>query len=308
MTALHTSEHDAASLQPLAIDAAALVQGPSLDATKGVWVYQVASPYLGGVNPVEVLLPDDWAPGRTYRMLYVLPVHPGIGGRWGDGLQVVRALNAHNSHQLICVTPAFDTWPYYGAHASDSRIRHEAYILRVLLPLIESRYAGSGRRQDRLLLGFSKSGWGAFLLTLRNPEVFGFACSWDAPMMMTERNFGLYETAEHFGTRECMAQFVPRAWAKTTAHHFRDECRLVLLGHNFFGTRWWHDLPHTMCFHWLLKRLGIVHEYDNAIKVPHTWNAQWMGPAIERLMTVVVRQDARSARAAGNDEHPVRNV
>ena len=108
--------------------------------------------------------------------------------------------------------------------------------------------------------------------------------------MMTERNFGLYETAEHFGTRESMARYVPAMWARENAHHFRDRTRLAVLGHNFFGTRWFRDLPHTWCFHRLLKRLGIQHVYDNRIKVPHTWNPALMQPAIDILVQLALAE------------------
>jgi hypothetical protein len=271
---------------PLPIDASALIEAPRFDRQKGVWTFVVESAYQRGPNAVEVLLPDRWEAGRRHRVLYVLPVQPGIGGPWGDGLQLVRALGVHNEHDLICVAPAFDTWPYYGSHASDPAIRHEEYLLRVLVPLIESRYTTHGAAEGRLLFGFSKSGWGAFLLTLRNPDFFGYACSWDAPMMVSERNFGLYETASHFGTREHMARYVPREWARRNAAHFRQRERLVLLGRNFFGTRWLHDLPHTSGFHRLLRRLDIPHHYDNGIKVAHTWNHGWMKPAIAALMKI----------------------
>jgi hypothetical protein len=266
------------------LDATARVEGPTFDAQKGVWVFSTQSPYLKGANRIEVLLPDRWNPDRARRVLYVLPVQPGNAGVWGDGLQLVRQLGSHNEHDLICVSPFFDSWPYYGSHASDPRIRHEDYILKVLVPLIEDCYLTQGSAKGRLLLGFSKSGWGSILLILRNPEVFGYACSWDAPLMMSEKNFGLYETASHFGTKDWMSRYVPKTWARTNAHRFRDQKRLVVLGRNFFGTRWLHDLPHTSGFHRVLRKVGIAHHYDNSIKVPHTWNLGWLRPAVNELM------------------------
>ena len=116
---------------------------------KGVWVYDVSSQYLSGSNPVEVLLLPNYDSARAYRVLYVLPVHPGIGGRWGDGLQEIRKLGAHESHDLICVSPAFDGWPYYGSYASDPQTRHEEYILEVLVPLIERLYTTPATPEGR---------------------------------------------------------------------------------------------------------------------------------------------------------------
>ena len=107
------------------IDSSAHVENPIFDKDKGVWVFVVESQFLNGPNKIEVLLPDNRDSNRARRVLYVLPVHPGIGGRWGDGLQLVRQLGSHTQHDLICVSPAFDSWPYYGSHATDRRIRHE---------------------------------------------------------------------------------------------------------------------------------------------------------------------------------------
>jgi hypothetical protein len=278
------------------MDATADIAGPQYLMDKGVWAWDVRSPYLSGSNAVEVLLPANYDPARSYRVLYVLPVHPGIGGPWGDGLQEARKLGVHDQHDLICVSPAFDGWPYYGTHAAEPRIRHEEYILKVLLPLVESSYSTLETCSGRMLLGFSKSGWGSMALIFRHPEVFGYAVSWDAPLMMTERNFGLYETAGHFGTPESMARYAPVNCARMNANLFRDRTRLAILGHNFFGTRWLHDLPHTWRFHRLLGRLGIRHVYDNQIKVPHTWNPEWMRPAVDILMQLA-SNDTQTRRA-----------
>ncbi|MFW6133612.1 MAG: sugar-binding protein, partial [Planctomycetota bacterium] len=187
LAALHAIEDKLADLDP-----AVEVAGPTEDADKGVQVFRVKSPYTRGTNPVEVLLPSDFSTDRTYRVLYVLPVNAGIGGRWGDCLQVIRKAGLHDAHGLICVTMAFDTTPWYGAHATDPAIRHEQYIRDVVVPLIEDRYPARRAPEARLLVGFSKSGWGSFTLLLRNPDVFGYACSWDAPLIMDGDDFGLW--------------------------------------------------------------------------------------------------------------------
>ena len=83
-----------------------------------------------------------------------------------------------------------------------------------------------------------------------------------------------------------MARYVPKAWARHNADHFRNEKRLVVLGRNFFGPRWLHDLPHTSGFHRVLRKLDIPHHYDNSIKVPHTWNHGWLEPAMRELMNL----------------------
>lgn len=262
--------------------------GPVRDAAKGVDVFQVASPYTGGRNRVEVLLPDKVEAGLVYPVLYVLPVGGDFGGKYGDGLQEVRKADAHNRHGLIAVSMAFDTVPWYGANATDLRIRHEDYLLKAILPLIEGRYPASRQAADRLLIGFSKSGFGAVNLLLRNPEVFGFACSWDAPLSFTAKDFGQVGTRPHFGTAEQMARYIPADLATQRAPELaRQPARLVILGKSLWGKP-------TEKFHRHLDSLGIPHRYDDTLTGEHSWSSGWVAKAVELLLAL--RQPAAPAK------------
>ncbi len=264
------------------------VSDVTFDAKKGVWHYVINSSYQHGENAVEVLLPDDFRKTEKYRVLYVLPVETGIGGHFGDGLQQVKAANAHNAHHLICVAPAFDVTPWYGDHATDPHARHEQYLKKVVVPIIEKNYPTVGGRDGRLLLGFSKSGWGAFTLILRDPEFFGYAASWDAPLMMQTEDFHNYAIPENMGTKENFAHYLPTELVKEHAEAFRDRTRLVLLGHAIFGSAPGKKFSdHTAQMHEVMEKLGVRHAYNNNLKFSHTWSSGWVKPAIEALMQVV---------------------
>ena len=84
------------------------------------------------------------------------------------------------------MAPTFSHLPWYADHPTDPDIRQESYLLEVVIPFIEANYPARADRRGRLLLGFSKSGWGAYSLLLRHPDVFGKAAAWDAPLMMSE--------------------------------------------------------------------------------------------------------------------------
>ena len=225
------------------------IEGPTRDSAKGVDVYAVTSPFLSGVNRVEVLVPDCMVEGHKYRTLYVLPVEDSTGREYGDGLAEVRKADAQNRYGLICVTMTFDSIPWYGSHATNPAIRHEDYIRQVVVPLIESRHPTTGNSRDRLLLGFSKSGWGAISLLLRDPDFFGAACSWDAPLMMTEKE-AKYASAGHFGTPEKMADYVPMTLAKRKSAVFASgDPRITILGDDHYATE-------TVAFHEHLLKAG----------------------------------------------------
>jgi hypothetical protein len=272
-------------------DSAVHISEPVFKEQKNVWGYKVSSPYLAGENEVEVLLPDKFDKARRYRVLYVLPVESGIGGHYGDGLEEMRKADAHNRYGLICVTMAFDTVPWYGAHATNPKIRHEDHIVKVVVPLVETRYPTLGTREGRLLIGFSKSGWGAFSLILRNPNFFGYACSWDAPLMVNWP--GGWGIKVHFGTQKAFAKHQISRLLQEQAAQFRDRTRLVLLGEALFGAQGCPDKRgHTVLAHETMADIGIRHAYRDDLKVAHSWTSKagpdkgWVQPAVAQLMEI----------------------
>lgn len=250
----------------------------------------IATSRLSKPAPVEVLLPGDVERDERCRVLYVLPVETGAPARreYGDALAVIRDLGLHNRLRLICVAPSFDTVPWYGNHASDPHLRHEDYLTQDVVPMIDRLFPTTGRAAERLLLGFSKSGWGAMNLIFRHPDLFGYAASWDAPLMLGPEMFGAWGTAAHFGTRENFAAHLPAQSAREHAAPFRERCRLVHAGKAYFGTRGDGAHPYTgpshlEAFHDLLDALGIRHTYLPDVKAAHSWNAVWVEPVVLAL-------------------------
>jgi len=256
---------------------ASKITGPVHDPAKGIDLFTVTSPFLKGPNQVDVLLPDKLEPGRRYRTLYVLPAAGEFHAKpeFGNGLSEMRKLDAQNRYHLICVMMSFDgSAPWYGANATDPCMRHEDYVKQVVVPLIESHYPTTGNPADRLLIGFSKSGWGAMTLLLRSPDFFGSACSWDAPLMMTEKNPG-WGSKEHFGTPEQMAKYLPTKLAEEQEARFsHGEPRITILGHDLYES-------HTVAYHELLFKLGIKHNYDDSLHFKHAWDSGWLPKALE---------------------------
>jgi S-formylglutathione hydrolase FrmB len=268
---------------------------PQADAVRGVWTLDVVSSLLGGTNRVEVLLPDRLDKNERHPTLYLLPVEPAQGRAFGDGMQLARRLDVHNRHGLVVVAPSFDTMPWYGNHANDPGIRHEDYLVRELVPLIERHWPTGGTPERRLLLGFSKSGWGAWTLIARHPAVFGYAASWDAPLAMDAGSFGEFETAQHFGTREQYVQYLPTELLQSNAAPFQQKTRLVLAGESLFGKvasplarRADPAYSHTREMHERLLKYGVKHTYIPELASRHAWNETWMEPTLDALMALTV--------------------
>lgn len=243
----------------------------------GVVTHAVKSPYQTGPTLVRVLTPDAPAPAGGYPVVYVLPVEAGTEARYGDGLAEVRKLDLHNRLKAVFVAPTFAALPWYADHPTRPDLRQEAHLLAVVVPFVQRAYPVRADAAGRLLLGFSKSGWGAFGLLLRNPEVFGRAAAWDAPLMMDAP--GRYGSGEVFATPENFRRYELTRLVEERADLLRGRSRLVLTGYGNFRAE--HQR-----FHALLEKLNVPHEYRDGPALKHDWHAGWVGEAARLLVGV----------------------
>jgi hypothetical protein len=257
----------------------------------GVITYTVESEFQYGPNPVRVVLPNDFQRDGRYRVLYVLPVAKGPDeerDRWGDGLQAIRQGDVASKHQLICVLPVFDRLPWYGDNPLDAKIRQESYLLKVVLPLVERNYPVLAEPRGRLLLGFSKSGWGAIGLLLRHPDVFGRAAAWDAPLMMTSP--GQYGSGIVLPTAKAFEPYaIPTLLEQHAGEFLSPPERIILMGYGNFRQQ-------TEQAEALLTKLGIAHEYRAGPQRAHHWTSGWVPEAVELLVKEDVGAAAKSQR------------
>jgi hypothetical protein len=254
-------------------------KGPSISPPvrdgRGWFVHAVRSEYQSGETKIKVLVPDCLQSGKRYRVLYVLPVEAKEESRFGDGLQAVKSQDLHNRCAMICVAPTFSQLPWYADHPTNPEIRQESYLLKVVVPAIEKHYPAAAGPDGRWLLGFSKSGWGAWSLLLRHPEVFGRAAAWDAPLTESAPvNFG---SGPIFGTQENFERYRVETLLRTQAARLGEKPRLVLSGYANFR------LQHVR-IHEEMARWRIPHVYRDGPKREHRWDSGWVPEAVELLM------------------------
>lgn len=241
----------------------------------GFLSHAVECEFQAGQTEIKVLLPDQLDKNRRYSVLYVLPVEAGVGKQYGHGLLEVKKLDLHNKHGLICVMPTFSHLPWYADHPTDPRIRAESHFIRVVVPFIEKQYPANAASSGRLLVGFSKSGFGAFSLLLRHPDLFARAAAWDAPLNMDKPNrFGM---ADIYGTQENFEKYRIPKLLEDRAAMLQKEKRLALVGYASFE-------DHHRAIHELMERLKISHEYRADKKPKHSWDAGWLAEAVEFLV------------------------
>lgn len=247
----------------------------------GFRVHRVTSEFQSGETLIRVLLPENLERGECLKVLYLLPVQANLEQRYGDGLLEAKKLDLANQHRLICVAPTFSHLPWYADHPTDKTIRQESYFLKVVVPAIEKGYPARAERDGRLLVGFSKSGYGAWSLLLRHPDQFAKAAAWDAPLMKTAPNqFGMgpiYGSSENFELyridrllRDRAAELRPKTGEQPTT-------RLIHLGYGNFR-------DHHQRVEVLLNELQIPHTYADGPKLAHTWHSGWLEEVVKRLL------------------------
>ncbi len=241
----------------------------------GVLIHKVQSPYQAKTTQIRVLLPDQLEKGKKYPVVYALPVEAGTESRYGDGLKEVQKLDLHNTLGMVFVAPTFSHLPWYADHPTKPEVRQETYFLKVVVPFIDKTYPVRAEAEGRLLLGFSKSGWGAWTLLLRNPDIFGKAVAWDAPLMMDKP--GKYGSGDIFGTADNFESYRVSKLLEDTAEKIQKRKRLILLGYGNFRAE--HEKAHA-----LMEKLKVAHEYRDGPARKHDWHSGWVKEAVERLV------------------------
>ena len=125
------------------------------------------------------------AAGGPLLVLYVLPVEAHDEKRWGDARAEIAKLDLADRYGVDLRVP--DLQPSAVVRRPSERSAHPAGSLFPERGACRSSSAPIRRGPSataRALLGFSKSGWGAWTLLLRHPDMFGRAAAWDAPMTM----------------------------------------------------------------------------------------------------------------------------
>ena len=238
--------------------------------TNGFAVYRLNSPYQQSETIIRVLLPSGYQTDKEYPVVYVLPVEAGTGTQYGDGLLTVKNASLHTTYQAIFVSPTFSAKPWYADHATNQTIWQETHFRSVVVSFIEARYPASAAADDRLLLGFSKSGWGAFSMLLRHPGEFGRAFAFDSPL---GASWNFDDLDEIVGTQANFENYRVMGLIEKQAPLLKVQGpRLFMMGYWFSFTKsQMNDADE------LMTSLGIPHGY-----VPGTKTCASLGQRLDR--------------------------
>jgi hypothetical protein len=207
-------------------------------------------------------------------LIYVLPVERRGSFRYGDPYKLLAEAQVHQRLAACLAFPDFDETPWFADHPQ-GHVRQETELLQDIVPAVESQLDWTIQPRQRLLVGFSKSGWGALSMLMRQPHLFGYAGAWDAPFLTTR--LGRWDTDAVFGDQATLEQHSLAHLSRARRDYFRSSPQMVIHGHCLFGD----DADYA---HQVLLEHGIPHRFRKDQVFPHTWHMGWLWPLLAELI------------------------
>jgi S-formylglutathione hydrolase FrmB len=166
-----------------ALSLLAQVPPPAADIAPAV-VVTVPSGSLESQQIATILLPASYAKSkRRYPVLYLL--HGG--GQDHTAFATRSWFRALASRDMIVVTPKVgDSW--YVNSAADPKAKYEDFVVKDLVEFVDSRYRTVASREGRAVAGVSMGAWGAMLLGLKHPQIFGAIGAFSAPFGISRQD------------------------------------------------------------------------------------------------------------------------
>jgi putative esterase len=250
---------------------------PFTDAN-GVKYYPFRSSYLGSQSlAVRVLEPTNPAPGKPRRLLFVLPVGVGVeqlSSTWSDGLEELRLLDVPNRFNMTLIAPSFSYLPWYGDNDLDQTHQMESFTVNDLVPFGD-RFA-KDKQPQRMLIGFSKSGFGALELILRHPSVFSEAAIWDCPAQLSK--ISTFPSLEiNFGTQRSFDRYLIPILLLKNEEAFKHKARLWIGEDTSIFT------ADMIRLHRQLVAASVPHIWAQGATRLHSWSSGWLDGAISGL-------------------------
>lgn len=123
-----------------------------------------------------VILPDSYVDTtKTFPVLYLLHGHSGDYSSWSKMAPQLSSLVDTYQMIIVCADGGKRSW--YLDSPVDTSFRYETYIMRELIPDIDTRYRTDTVREKRGITGLSMGGHGGLFLGIKHRDMFGAAGS-----------------------------------------------------------------------------------------------------------------------------------
>jgi putative tributyrin esterase len=150
-------------------------------------VVQFKSNLIGKTLPYGIVLPPGYglitARKRHYPVLYLLH---GWSGNYNSWVKDTGLMQYAAEYQLILITPeGANGW--YTDSATVPSDQYESYLVKELIPDVDSRFRTIPDRNGRGVAGVSMGGYGALKFGFKYPEKFSLAASMSGALDATSR-------------------------------------------------------------------------------------------------------------------------
>jgi cytochrome c2 len=232
-----------------------------------------------GLQPfaVRVLTPTHPLTNYPHNFLYDLPVESGIAqSTWGSGLDELQKLDVEDQYNATIIEPIFPINPWYADSSTDASINYETFMSEILPEWVDRNFSTTGTEKN-LLVGFSKSGYGALDLELKHPSVFSAVAAFDFPADMTF--YTDYGADANYGTQANFEQNyeLSSTFINTLKAPFTSQNRILISEGPAFQSQ-------VADFDTLLTSQGVMHTLSTTeTNDAHTWSGGWLSGAIAGL-------------------------
>ncbi|MCM1483172.1 MAG: esterase family protein [Muribaculaceae bacterium] len=132
----------------------------------------VPSRYIASPAKITVALPEGYNPADTayrYPVVYLLNGHGGNNRSWST-VTAIDSLASKYSMIIVC-PDGRNSW--YWDSPIDPNMQMESYIIKELIPYVDSVFNTRADRSGRAITGFSMGGHGGLWLGFRHTDLFG---------------------------------------------------------------------------------------------------------------------------------------
>ncbi|MEP7075691.1 MAG: alpha/beta hydrolase family protein [Acidobacteriota bacterium] len=133
--------------------------------------------------PYRIILPADYAASKNrYAVIYLLH---GLSGHFDNWTDKTKLTEFAANYKFIIVTPeGGDGW--YTDSVTVANDKYESYIIKELVPEIDSKFRTQADRDHRMIAGLSMGGYGSLKFGLKYPELFSVAGSFSGAIGATD--------------------------------------------------------------------------------------------------------------------------
>ena len=152
-----------------------------------------------------VIVPENYSTKKHYPVVYLLHGYSDNYAKWVKTVPSIKTLSTERQMIIVCPDGGFSSW--YMDSPVDSEFQYESFIVKDLIPYIDTHFTTINDRQSRAITGQSMGGHGALYIAIRNKDLFAHAGSMSGvvDLRFTSKKFDL---SKRIGTVESK----PKEW------------------------------------------------------------------------------------------------